>query len=129
MLPLHLLGVGHFLELLAQVREVDLLAPHCAEGDAHEEPLRDRVVELLHFDDVEAPRGEERGHPRRRAHAARAGGSQHEGVFGVETHAVLRGLVGFGVCPGGGDCQNATMPRKHDPRHGQGLREGDHAGR
>ena len=43
-------------EVLAQPREIDRISGDPAEGDAHEEPPGEHVVELLHLHDVEPVR-------------------------------------------------------------------------
>ena len=84
--PLHLLRRGDGGKLAAQPRQIHLFALHGAEGDAHEEALRDRVVELVHLHEVQAPRGEKARDGCGRAHAARATGAQHVRMIGGKGH-------------------------------------------
>jgi len=80
--PLELFGRRDRLELAPQAREVDGLALHPAEGDAYEKTLRDRVIELVHFHEIEAPRREKSGDGCGGAHAARAARGEHVGSIG-----------------------------------------------
>ena len=85
--PFHLLGLGDGRKLArAAWPRSTVSALHGAEGDAHEEALRDRVVELVHLDEIEAPRGEKARDGGGRAHAARTAGGQHVGMVGGKLH-------------------------------------------
>ena len=85
--PFHLLGGGDRLEFLPQPPQIDPLARYTAKRDAHEEALRDRIVELVHLDEVEAPGGQETRDRRGGPHAVRATRGQHIGMIGRKPHS------------------------------------------
>src|ERR1700721_3759638 len=70
--PFRPLGGGDPLEFLPQPPQIDPFARYTAKRDPHEEALRDRIVELVHLDEVEAPGSQETRNRRGSAQAARA---------------------------------------------------------
>jgi hypothetical protein len=107
-LPLHVLGRGDCLELLPQFREIHRLALDGAERYPDEEALRNRVVELLHLDDVEAATRQERRHGSGRAHATDTSGGQNVRVLDVERHG---SVSGYGRRTADGECRFRTARR------------------